>query len=118
MHRDVVKQSVLPLSAFFKMLNFLFQCCVFKKKCTEHASPPVIKSQKRILLLRLTISPGLIKSSLIQSLIRALFPQGSSEHVLINYLKSYPTALFYYHLIITEHNNHPYITTDDQETFN
>ncbi len=73
---------------------------------------------KSFLLLQLTISPELIKSKLIQSLICALFPHGSSVQMLINSSKWYQTALLYYHLIISEHNNHPYITTDDQETFN
>lgn len=71
-----------------------------------------------LLLLRLTISLELIQSKLIQYLIYALLPHGSSVQTLINSLKWYQTPLLYYHLIISEHNNHPYIITGDQETFN
>lgn len=82
-------------------------------------SPPVIKRQESFfLLLQLTISSELIKSKLIQSLICALFPHSSSVQTLINSLKRYETALLYYHLIISGHNHHPYITTDDREAFN
>lgn len=67
---------------------------------------------------RLTINAELIKSNLIQSLIWALFPRGPFVQMLINFLKRHQASLLHYHLIISERNNHPPITLDDQEIFN